>query len=247
MVLWAIVFVSALCLVDLPLSLYSKPTRPIQTMAKKVIFILLILSIPTGFIVAYVAKRQGASFDYWVNNGRRKRRIEAGYQDLYNDKGNWTGGAIGNGQLIGTNRSISAIALSDYLGRTATLSNMKNLSIQTAHKIYYKKYWLPIQGDQIKSQLMAGFIADMRSSAGYNGIRELQKALIALGENLKITKKVDDATLAAINRQIRLSEKRLNNAYHDQMVSYYNSIGHGTNSQFLKNWIQSLEKDYPKL
>ncbi|MCP4441560.1 MAG: hypothetical protein GY810_21845, partial [Aureispira sp.] len=75
----------------------------------------------------------------------------------------------------------------------------------------------------------------------------LQKALIALGENLKITKKVDEATLTAINRQIRISERRLNNAYHDQMIRYYNSIGHGTNSKYLKNWIKSLQKDYPKL
>ncbi len=216
-------------------------------MAKKIILILIILSIPTGFIVAYAAIRRGASFDYWVNHGRRKRRIEAGYQDIYNDKGNWTGGAIGDGELIGTNRSISAIALSDYLGRTATLADMKNLSINTAHKIYYKKYWLPIQGDKIKSQLIAGFIADMRSSAGYKGIIELKKALNRLGEKLPISNKVDDNTLTAINRQIRISEKRLNNAYHDQMVIYYNSIGGGTNSKFLKNWIKSLQKDYPKL
>lgn len=215
-------------------------------MAKKIFLILLILCIPIGAVVA-LSMPTGANFSEWVNEGRRKRRIEAGYQDLYNDKGNWTGGAIGAGQLIGTNRSISAIILSEYLGKTATLADMKNLSIATAHKIYYQKFWLPIQGDKIKSQLIANFIADMRSSAGYNGVRELQKTLNNLGESLKVTKRVDELTLAAINRQIKESEKRLNNAYHDQMAAYYYSISGGTNSKFLKNWIASLEKDYPKL
>ncbi len=208
---------------------------------------LIILSIPAGAVIALAARRGGASFLIWITNGRRKRRIEAGYQKVYEDKGNWTGGAIGKGRLIGTNRSISAPLLSEWLGREATLSEMQNLSIALAHKIYYKEFWLPIQGDKIKSQLMANFIADIRSSAGRKGIQQLKHALNTLGENLPINGTVTDNTLAAINRQILKSERRFNNTFHDQMVKYYTSISGGSNAKFLKNWLSSLNRDYPKI
>lgn len=214
-------------------------------MAKKVFLILLLWLIPTALLVGTALSRQTARFEDWVNQGRRKRRIEAGYQNEFNDKGNWTGGAIGMGRQIGTNRSISAPVLQDWLGYEPSLQDMKNLSVRTAKAIYKAKFWQPIQGDKIQSQLIANFIADMRSSAGYNGIKELQKALNRLGESLDIDGVVGEATLGAINRQIRLSEKRLNNTYHQQMVDYYTRIGTGTNAGFKDNWIASLQRDYP--
>lgn len=186
-----------------------------------------------------------ATFEEYVKpETRRYRRIKAGYQNMYNDRGNWTGGEIGVGNQAGTNMSISAPVLSDWRGYEVTASDMQNLTEKEALDIYYNKYWLPIKGDSIKSQTIANFLADMKSSAGGNGVKQLQEALNNLGENVSVDGSVGNNTVEAINRQ---NTAKLNNEFRNEMIAYYNSIGGGTNSQFLKVWLNSLDKDYPEM
>src|SRR5579859_625984 len=59
--------------------------------------------------------------------------IEGGYSDNPRDRGNWTGGAVGQGQLRGTKYGISAAAF-------PTL-DIKNLTLDAAKAIYLVKYW----------------------------------------------------------------------------------------------------------
>lgn len=186
-----------------------------------------------------------ASFEQYIAPGtRRSRRIEAGYQNLYNDVGNWTGGAIGVGIQAGTNMSISAPKLSEWRGHPVTAQEMQALTKTEALQIYKAEYWDEIKGDQIRSQTIANFAADMKSSAGGNGIKELQKALNSLGENLSVDGSVGNDTVQAINRQ---NAAKLNNLYRDNMEAYYKRIGVGTNAMFLNGWLKDLDKDYPEM
>jgi lysozyme family protein len=106
---------------------------------------------------------------------KKVAKSEGGYQNLYNDSGNWTSGKVGIGSQIGTNWGISAPVLSQYLGRTATVSDMKNLSYETALKIYKKNYWTPIGGDNIRDDSVALIIYDGAVNNGVAGIKNIVK------------------------------------------------------------------------
>lgn len=70
---------------------------------------------------------------------------EGGYTNDPGDPGNWTGGAVGQGTLEGTNMGISAAAY-------PTL-DIANLTQAQAEAIYQSDYWTPISGDQLPPAL----------------------------------------------------------------------------------------------
>lgn len=126
---------------------------------------------------------------------KKTSKIEGGYTDEHDDKGNWTGGAIGVGLLIGTNFGISAPVLAKFLGRTPSVSDMKNLSEEIVLAIYKQNYWDKMRGDEIINQDIADSIYDSCVNMGCpEAIKLAQKAA-----KLKDTGKMDDITLNRIN------------------------------------------------
>jgi lysozyme family protein len=110
-------------------------------------------------------------------------KSEGGYSTLEWDRGNYICDSGGKGyeangtsqagktakdftcssgslKFVGTNWGISAPVLSDYLGRTPTVSDMKNLSFTTAKSIFKKSFWDKINGDGIKNQSVANMLYD---------------------------------------------------------------------------------------
>lgn len=186
-----------------------------------------------------------ASFASWMlPTKRRWRRIIAGYQDLYNDKGNWANYKIGVGKLIGTNRSIAAQTLIDWRDRMVTKQEMMDLSITEAMQIYKVKFWDKIHGDNIQSQAIADILADMKSSAGGNAIKQMQRVLNEWGENLAVDGSFGSKSVTALNRQIKkVGQARIYNAFREKMIVFYRSI----NNPYEKQLIGSLEEDYPPM
>lgn len=122
-------------------------------------------------------------------------RNEGGYTCVHEDNGNWTGGHIGSGQLIGTNYGISAPVLVAYLKRIPTRAEMQNLSPATAMAIYEKNYWAPIHGNEIKSQAIADSIYDSAVNMGpCTAVKLAQRAL-----NLFESGLMDAHTLQTLN------------------------------------------------
>jgi len=66
---------------------------------------------------------------------------EGGYSDNPADPGNWTGGAVGNGELRGTKYGISASAYPQL--------DIATLTEQQAEDIYRRDYWTALQGDNL--------------------------------------------------------------------------------------------------
>lgn len=66
---------------------------------------------------------------------------EGGYSNNPADPGNWTGGAVGNGELRGTKFGVSASAYPQL--------DIANLTEQQAEDIYRRDYWTPLQGDSL--------------------------------------------------------------------------------------------------
>ena len=118
---------------------------------------------------------------------------------------------------------------------------MRNMPELEARAIYKEKFWDKIKGDKIKSQLIANFVADMKSSGG--GVRNFQRALNTLGANISTDGNFGNITLEATNKLLKEGkEVQLNNAFRVEQIKYYKSL-----SNQAQNWYDSLDKDYPHL
>ena len=83
------------------------------------------------------------------------------------DSGNWTGGAVGRGELVGTKYGVSAASY-------PTL-DIKNLTLAQAKEIYFRDFWAII-GDAHPSIKFQLFDAAVNHGRG-NAIRFLQRAV----------------------------------------------------------------------
>jgi len=72
---------------------------------------------------------------------------EGGYQNMRGDRGNWTGGAIGNGELRGTKYGVAA---SSY-----PREDIRNLTMDRAAFIYRNDFWGASRCDEWRSQIIA--------------------------------------------------------------------------------------------
>ena len=165
-------------------------------------------------------------------------KFEGGYQNLRNDNGNWTGGKVGVGTLVGTNHGIAAPTLSQWLGRTATISDMKNLSKEDAKKIYKSLFWDRINADKIQNQGIAEFIFDWSLGSAY-AYKEMNKALNYLyGTNFPTSgvKPIGDEQINVINSAS--DPNKLLDTLKTYRINWYNNIvkADPTQAQFLPSW-----------
>lgn len=98
--------------------------------------------------------------------------FEGGFQNHSTDTANYC-----NGNLIGTNRGISAIGYKGFYGVCPTVDQMKALTKDQAKMIYKKNYWDFIQADLINNQSVAHIFFDTHIASGGNGIIRLKKAI----------------------------------------------------------------------
>ena len=74
------------------------------------------------------------------------RAEEGGYVADPRDSGNWTGGQVGDGDLVGSNMGVGAPALAAWMGAGArvTPEQMRKLAPSTYEAIARCKYWSPL-------------------------------------------------------------------------------------------------------
>lgn len=85
------------------------------------------------------------------------------------DKGNWTGGARGKGDLLGTKWGLSAASYPRL--------DIKGITREQAVAIYYRDYWSRIQGDRLP-QRVALVLFDAAVNQGIKpAVSALQSAL----------------------------------------------------------------------
>ena len=94
---------------------------------------------------------------------------EGAYQNDHNDRGNWTTGEIGKGELKGTKWGISAMSYPHL--------DIEALTQQEAKEIYYNDFWLRVGGDDLPAAIVFQlFDAAINHGVG-NAIRMLQRAV----------------------------------------------------------------------
>lgn len=85
------------------------------------------------------------------------------------DPGNWTGGAVGAGRLVGSKYGVSAASYPNV--------DIANLSAAAAMGIYSTDYWNPIWGDQLPDSVAYEVFDEAVNSGVHGAIKVLQGAL----------------------------------------------------------------------
>jgi len=155
---------------------------------------------------------------------------EGGFQNNPNDKGNWTGGAIGKGVLKGTKYGISAAQFPNL--------DIENLSKEEAAQIYSSKYWNPLYS-QIAEQDIANKLFDLGVPFGpKTAVLQMQTAL----------KNSWPATLDGVFGPITLNQinnsepKSLMLAFKTAFVSHAIAVGANNPAErpFVSGWIRRI-------
>ena len=118
---------------------------------------------------------------------------EGSYSDDYADPGNWTGGSVGSGSLVGTNWGISAASY-PYV-------DIKNLTQSAAQQIYMRDFWVPVRGGDLPPAL--GFL--VFDAAVNNGVRRASEWLQA-AVGVATDGVLGPQTMAALGQQTATAE-----------------------------------------
>jgi lysozyme family protein len=112
---------------------------------------------------------------------------EGGFTKDPTDKGNWTGGAVGAGELKGTKYGISAASYPDL--------DIANLTLDQAMAIYRSSYWDKLQGDKLPLAVArVAFDTAVNSGVGETAIL-LQRIV-----GTYVDGDIGDKSVAAINK-----------------------------------------------
>jgi lysozyme family protein len=94
---------------------------------------------------------------------------EGGFTDEKRDRGNWTSGVIGKGELKGTKYGVSAMSYPKV--------DIRNLTLENAKAIYLQDFWLKAHCDKLPEAIRFDMF-DMAVNSGPGAaIKTLQRAL----------------------------------------------------------------------
>jgi lysozyme family protein len=160
------------------------------------------------------------------------QKVEGGYQNLSEDKGNYNS----LGQRVGTNYGISARFYEGIIGRPPTVADMKAITKTGARLLYKKHFWDEVQGDSLKSQSVANIVADHAVNAGEDPIGKMVQTILRndFGKNVTIDGDIGPQTAAAMNS---VNSLQLFNKIKIARQNHYYSIG----GKFLNTWLTRLK------
>jgi lysozyme family protein len=169
------------------------------------------------------------------------KEVEKGYSSDKKDRGNYIKLKNGKKKFIGTNHGISAVILSEYLGRDINKNDMINLKYETALKIYKKKYWDPQNLQTFSNQSVANLIYDGCVNQGINGMRSILKK--SLKENGIEVKDNENVFSKDIILKVNLldQEKLFNSIKKHRENKYKNSITFKNHGRGWLNRLNNIE------
>lgn len=147
---------------------------------------------------------------------------EGGYTTDRKDRGNWTGGIIGKGELKGTKYGVSAMSYPSV--------DIKNLTLDGAKTIYKRDFWDKAKCDSLPDAIRFD-VFDMAVNSGVSkAIQTLQSALGVEADGV-----IGSKSMAAINAlDPQLLDKRLSG----QRILFICDIG--TFPTYGKGWMRRV-------
>ncbi len=150
---------------------------------------------------------------------------EGGYSSDRNDPGNWTGGKVGVGKLLGTKYGLAA--------NTYPKLDIKNITIVEAKEIYKRDWWDKLGADQLHPAVVYQ-LWDFAVNAGKSrAIKELQQVAGVPDDGV-----IGPKTIAAVKAMdvndvlLKLAAERL---------KFYTSLG--TWTTYGKGWANRVAEN----
>jgi lysozyme family protein len=158
-------------------------------------------------------------------------KAEGGYQNKASDK---KGNTNSLGQMVGTKYGISAPIYEAYIKRPPTVSDMKNMKLETAVLIAKRDYWDVCNADWIENQSLANLIVDHYFNSGR---RSFVKTVLTqkFGSKIKVDSNISRDTVKVINSA---NPELLFRELKKSREIFYRGIG-GPN---LDGWLNRLSK-----
>jgi lysozyme family protein len=94
---------------------------------------------------------------------------EGGFQNMHDDRGNWTRGEVGKGTLKGTKFGISAMSYPKL--------DIENLTLSLAKAIYLSGWWIPLQMDNFKPAMQYQMFDAAINHGRVSATKMLQRAI----------------------------------------------------------------------
>lgn len=138
------------------------------------------------------------------------------------DRGNWTTGVIGKGELRGTKYGISAMAYPQ--------EDIKNLSIDRAKQLYKRDYWDKCRCDELPNGIKFHVFDAAVNSGVKRGIQTLQQASGVADDGI-----IGPNTLRASNAK---DPGELLASFYSFRISFYTQIG--TFKDFGRGWMNRV-------
>lgn len=147
---------------------------------------------------------------------------EGGYTNDSRDRGNWTTGVVGQGDLKGTKYGISAMAYPDL--------DIRNLTVDQAKEIYRRDYWEKLKMDDLPDVVRFDlFDAAVNSGIG-NASKFLQRAAGVTADGV-----IGPKTIAAANA---IDPAKLDKRINGHRLMFISAIP--TFSTYGKGWISRV-------
>lgn len=147
---------------------------------------------------------------------------EGEFTDDKNDRGNWTSGKIGVGELKGTKYGISAMAYPDL--------NIRNLTLDEAKAIYARDYWGKLALERVPPQVRFD-IFDTAVNSGISTAAKLLQRAVGVNDDGVIGAK----TLAAV---ARISGDALDKKFNGQRLLFLAEIK--TWPHYGRGWVRRV-------
>ena len=138
------------------------------------------------------------------------------------DRGNWTSGKVGVGELKGTKYGISAMAYPK--------EDIKNLTLDRAKQLYKRDYWDKCRCNELPNGLKFHVFDVAVNSGVKRAIQTLQQAADTKDDGI-----IGPATLAAVRSKDQCELLLL---FYSFRIAFYTSIG--TFGTFGKGWMNRV-------
>jgi lysozyme family protein len=150
---------------------------------------------------------------------------EGKFQNNHGDRGNWTSGVVGEGELRGTKYGVSAMSYPD--------EDIRNLTYARAKDIYREDFWLRVGGDKLHAAVAFQlFDAAINHGIG-NAVRMLQRAVDVADDGV-----VGEVTRGAIQETGVDDALKLFNA---ERVVFFTKIS--TFDRFGRGWMRRVAQN----
>ena len=152
----------------------------------------------------------------WDTSLKFVLQFEGGYDTNPKDRGNWTSGKIGVGELKGTKYGVAAFVYPDL--------DIKNLTVEDASKIYNRDYWPKIAGTYQPSGVDL-FMFDTCVNNGAGRALEFQRK--ALDTTLKTANSLAQKAIEVPDKVAQIKKLAALRGSFYQSLSTFSTFGKG--------------------